>query len=289
MRTVQYQVLLDGVLKMRGEDPANALLQSKLAMAEFLNQALSDCWEYWRWPELGACEARRFRPDWVAGSYPTNTELWDPTTSAYYRATAPVTAADVPGTSLNWLELSTFNRYVDYQQTGATPIEAVLKAWDKDPRANTDAKELYFTVNEQGVRFAADAVDTVWIEFRTRCPDFSWSGIWSAATYASGKIVYHADTGEVYQANQTCTQTDVPGASGKWDLRSVPYIFRHAAKWKAYALWLLSDGQADKALAFDNNDTANPGKFQDALEEQVWQYTKLQGQTGRVNTLVLGR
>lgn len=280
MRTASYKTVLDGLLRMRGEVPDNAKLELKLAMAEFLNQGLAKAHEYWRWPELMATEERAFRPAWVDGNYALDDEVYHE--EGYWRANASVTTGEEPGVSPKWDALTEFYRYVDYAQSGATPIEAVIEAWSADPRATRDTRAIPFRLDEAGVRFAPDQEGPVWLEFRRRCPDYGWTSVWSAQSYSAGAIVYHSTTGEVYEASANVIGTDVPGAAPAWVRAEVPYIFRNAAKLKGFALWLESQGKTDTAILFDNDDPANPGKFQQELEEQTWQYTKLQGQTGRV-------
>lgn len=281
MRTVTYKSLLEGFLRMRSLDPSLALTVEKLEAGEFLAQALADAHEFWRWPELMATQGRRFRPTWTATTYAEDDEVWHTATEAYYRANASAAGSEVPGTSTLWDEITEFRRYVEYAQTGATVIEAVIEAWDADPRASASARKVPFRLDTDGVRFAPDGPDIAWLEFRTPAPDFGWSALWAATSFAADAVVYHESTGEVYQASSAAASGDVPGTAAKWVLQPVPYIFRHAAKLKAYATWSQSKGASDVALTFDNNDPAKPGKFQTALEEQVWQYTKLQGQTGR--------
>ncbi len=345
MRTVTYKSVFEGGLRMRSEDPATATTSVKAAFAEFVNQGLSDCHEFWRWPELVTIEGRYFRDTYAAATtYAATNEVYFPATQLYYRALRAATGqapaslsagvyvtneaywwecsqeiagddwADTTGyivgdvrrdpvsgnfyacfsahTSSGTIDtskfglLAAFRPYVAYEQTGATAIEAVVECWDADPRSDAAAGRVAFRKDIDGVRFAADQAGPVWVEFRVRCPDFWWSAEWSAISFTSGTIVYHTASGEVYQASSAATSGDVPGVAAKWVKRDVPYTFRHAAKWKAVALALLADSQDEKALILDNNDPAKPGKFQDALEEQVWQYTKLQGQTGRLNTVV---
>lgn len=345
MRTVTYKSVFEGALRMRSEDPATASTAAKAAMAEFVDQGLSDSHEFWRWPELVTIEQRFFRDVYAAATAnAAGDERYFPATKLYYRALrastgqapATLTAGEYVTNTAYWWEcsqeidgddwatatdyvagdvvrdpvsgnfyacflahtssgtidtakfglLAAFRPFIAYEQTSQTAIEAVLECWDADPRSDAAAKRVTFRKDIDGIRFAADQAGPIWPEFRVRCPSFLWSAEWSATSFTSGSIVYHTTTGEIYQASSAAINTDVPGAAAKWVKRDVPYTFRHAAKWKAVALALLADGQNEKALLLDNADTSSPGKFQDVLEEQVWQYTKLQGQTGRVNTLV---
>jgi len=286
MRTSTYKSVYEGLVRLTGGDPATVSADTAAKLMEFLNTALSDCHEYWRWPELLRTEGRYYRPTWTATSYASLAEVYYAAGDAYYRANAACILTDVPGTSAKWDAITEFARYIAFTQTGQTAIEAVIEAWDQDPRVYHDAVKLAYRLDADGARFAADAdlPTQVWLEFRVRAPEYLYSALWTATTFAAGVTVYHAgaaETGELYLANASCSGTDVPGVSTKWTKLDLPYIFRHAAKMKAYALWLVQDAQTEKAKGFDHDDPDDPGQFQTALDEQVWQFTKLQGQTGR--------
>lgn len=341
MRTVTYQTVLEGLLRMRGEEPAQAQLGTRLAMAEYLDQAMGACWEFWRWPELVLLEQRYFRPPYVAATaYAAGAEVYHPASQAYYRALKSTTGnapAALSGgvyvvegaywwpcrsalAGADWAngivyavgdqvrnpanglyyachtahtantpsldggkfgEIGAWRPYVPYEQAGQTAIEAVIEAWGADPRSEVGALKLDYRLDADGVRFAADAVGPVWLEYRQRAPSLAWTAQWSASSWAAGAIVYDAATGGVYRASGSAVAGDVPGTAAVWVRQEVPYIFRNAAKYKAYGLWLEANGKTDAALVWDHADPAQPGRCQQELEEQVWQYTKLQGQTGR--------
>lgn len=54
-----------------------------------------------------------------------------------------------------------------------------------------------------------------WPDLFTVEQRYYYEGLWSAGTYASGLIVYHADTAKYYQSNTSTT--GVPGTSSDWD------------------------------------------------------------------------
>lgn len=323
---------------MAGEDPSAAATIDKLRFAEFLDQGLSGCHEYWRWPELVPVEKRFFRTAYSASeAYVAGDERYFPATEKYYRALRSFTgqapavlvsgaystntsywwdcsgdiagedwAATVayvvgtvvrnPGDGLYYAchtshtssssfdatkfgELAAFRPFIAYEQSGLTAIEAVIRCFNSDPRSDREAGEVPFRPDAEGVRFSADAEGPVWLEYRKRCPSFAWAAEWSASAFSVDSIVYYPTTGEVYKSSAAAASTDVPGTAAVWVKAEVPYIFRHVAKVKAYALWLEAEGQTDKAVV-------QAAKFIELLDEQVWQYTKLQGQSGRVRTLV---
>ena len=220
--------------------------------------------------------------DWATGTnYLVGVFARNPTDGRFYAChTAHTALAGFDASKFG--EIGAFRPYVAYEQTGKTAIEAVIECYDRDPRSDTAALKVPFRLDEEGVRFAPDQASPIWIEYRRREPDFAWTGEWTAGSYAAGAVVYHGSSGEVYKSSAAATAAEVPGVAAVWVRQEVPYIFRHAAKFKALAGWLQAEEFTDKALVFDNENPGARGRFQEAIEEQVWQYTKLQGQTGRV-------
>lgn len=232
------------------------------------------------WWEMEATVAGE---DWEpATAYTVGTLVRNPGDGLYYACWQSHTSASSFSASDGFGQVLPFRPYVAYEQAGQTAIEAVIECYDRDPRSDPAALKVAFALDGEGVRFDPAETGPVWIEFRRRCPDYAWSAEWSATTFTANSVVYYPPTGEVYKAGAAAAAGDVPGTAAVWVLQAVPYIFRHAAKHKALAAWLQAEGQTDKALVFDNDDPVRRGKFQTELEEQVWQYTKLQGQTGRV-------
>lgn len=279
METVTAKSILDGVFHMAGVDPDDASEADKLAMLEHLASRLEDACEYYRWPQYLTIEERFFRADWAAGTaYADGAEVYYPTDDAYYQANQATSAGESPTTNPEkWDELTEFRRTVDYEQTGETAIGVVLKAWDVDPLSDEGALEIGFAPRQDGILIPPTYTGTsIWLEIRARAPDAHASAIYDAAdTYAAGDIVYFpAYDGNIYEANQATSAGQTPGThAAKWDLVSIPRFLARALKAGAFSDWLSSDERPNAGAAWD-------AKFNDLLEEQVWQLTKLQGQTG---------
>jgi hypothetical protein len=283
-------------LERRHFRPTYAAATTYAAGTEVYDPASQRCYRALR-PATGQAPATL-----AAGTYSTNTAYWwaciSTVTAADWTEGTDYLAGDLvrrPSDGLTYACYTThtasasfdpakfgaiepFRPYIAYEQTGETAIEAVLACYSADPRADPAAGYVAYSTEEEGIRFAADAESPVWVEFRRRCAEYHWSEEWAAGAYAAGAVVYYPTTGGVYQAASAATASDIPGTAALWVLQEVPYIFRDAVKWKALARWYEAEGQTDKALAHE-------GKFAELLEEQVWQYTKLQGQTGRTTIL----
>lgn len=284
MRTVTYQSVLEGVLRRLGQEPASASAERLYQVAEAVADRYRDAFEYYRWPEFTRLEERRFRDTWADGTYGAGAEVWHAGTQWYWTAPAGATAGQVPGVAAQWEELAgAWERYVAYEQAGLEPIGAVLGAWDVDPRTQAKARRLSYRVTERGVSLppadAALAPASVWLSYRTRDEDLAWSVVWAAdGVYAAGTVVYFAP--EVWECVDATTAGQSPLTHpAKWRQRRVPHRLARAIKAGARATLLGVMGQEDK-------EGAREPSFEVLLEEQVWQLTKLQGQTGTATVKV---
>jgi hypothetical protein len=274
VRTVTYQSVLDGAMKRRGITPVQAQAERLQQFAEFIADKLRDAWEFYAWPETMLTEQRRFRAEWVAQIYASGVEVYHTGTDAYWISNAATTALEVPGVSTKWVKPTTLRLLVGYEQTGLSAIDAVLGAWDADPEADPEANSVPYTLAEDGVLLAPDYDGTaVWLRFRTRPDDFAWSEVWDETIpYDAGAVVYYAP--HVYTATVATATAEEPGDSANWRQLEFPYRLARAVKAGAASEDQGAGGQEDKELV-------SSSEFTELLEEQVWQLTKLQGQTGR--------
>lgn len=281
MRTVTYQSVLEGLLRSLGQDPASASTERLAQCAEAIAVRYREAWQYYRWPDLLATEERRFRDTWEAATYAAGAEVWHAANEAYYVTAAGATSGQEPGTASQWALLTgNWHRYVPYEQAGQTAIGAVLAAHRTDPRADPAALRVSFQVTSDGITIppAAGALDSVWLTYRKREEDFGWSSVYSASVaYAAGALIYAAP--EVYECVTATTAGESPtGTPAKWRALEFPHRLALAVKAGARADVLGALGQEDK-------EAARARRFEDILEEEVWQLTKLQGQTGTPTTI----
>jgi hypothetical protein len=287
LRTVTYQSVLEGVLRRLGQDPASASLERLLQVNEAIADRYRDAVEYYRWPEFMRLEERRYRNTWADGTYAAGAEVWHAATATYWKAPAGATAGQVPGTASQWEALSgAWERYVAYEQVGLEAIGAVLGAWDRNPRSDPAARRLSYRMTERGVSLppadASLAPASAWVAYRTREEDFAWRTVWAAdGVYAPGDRVYFAP--EVWECVETTTAGQSPTThAAKWRALAMPHRLARAIKAGARAMLLGALGQEEKEAGRE------PG-FDVLLEEQVWQLTKLQGQTGTPTSIPPGQ
>ncbi len=276
MRTVAYKSVLEGVLRRVGESPDTASTERLLQVGEMIADRYRDAKEFYFWPEDMAVENRFFRPTWASGAYDEDDEVYHAATGKYYQASAAITT-EVPGPDAEWVELTDFHKYIAYEQAGETAIGAVRGVWSKDPRAYKDAQRVGFEVGPLGITIPPGTqLTSVWVDFRAREVDFGWSSVYSeTATYAVGDVIYYATGGEVYVcAVATSAGEDPDDTPASWTQRTMPHRLARAIKAGARADLLGTLGQEAKQKACED-------EFVELLEEQVWQLTKLQGQTGQ--------
>ena len=276
MRAVIYKTVLYGLLRRLGEDPATASSERLLQCAEAIADRFRDAFEYYRWPEYLLTEQRYFRDVWASGAYDDGDEVYHADTDAYYQADGAITA-EVPGTDAEWVALTDFHKYIAYEQTGKTAIGAVLGVHSKDPRVYATALRVGFSVGPLGITVPPSTdLTSVWLTYRVREVDLAWTEVYSeSATYDVGDIVYYATTGGVYEcAVATSAGEDPVDTAASWTLREFPHRLARAVKAGARADMLGVRGQEEK-------EGSREPKFEELLEDQVWQLTKLQGQTGQ--------
>jgi hypothetical protein len=283
MRTVTYQSVLEGVLRRLGQEPASASAERLFQVSEAIADRYRDAFEFYRWPEFTRLEERRFRDTWADGTYAAGAEVWHAATEKYWTAPAGAAPGEVPGTDPEWEELSgAWERFVAYAQVGEEPIGAVLGAWDLNPHAESRARRLSYRMTDRGVSLppadASLAPASVWLCYRTRDEDLAWSAVWAAgSTYTAGALVYFAP--EVWECLETTTAGQSPTTHpAKWRQRQFPHRLARAVKAGARATLLGVMGQEEK-------EAAREPSFNSLLEEQVWQLTKLQGQTGTASVV----
>lgn len=276
MLTVSYLELLKdcadrcGLLTPEGDVPS----VHAAFLTRMIQKRVRRGWRYFDWPDLCPVEARAFRPVHSLGTgYLLDDEVYDTVTDAYFVAIQDVPSGTPLADEAYWDSLTTFARYVARRQIGAAAIGEVLSATTRDPRTNQVAGSLAFTLNNQGVLFLPDAPTTVWLKFRLPAPAFTTES-WTAGTYASGAVVYHAGECWLSLANDNTNTPGVEPDVVKWELQQVPEFLRHYATEAVYADWLQDDGQASKSSVREE-------EAEELLAEERNQFTRTQGQPQR--------
>lgn len=199
--------------------------------------------------------------------------------AGYYQAIATA-AGQSPIDADYWAAVDHIRHLVEFSQAGQTVFDACVAAWDKDPESDASAVTVPFRIVTDGVLLPPDyAFDSIWLRVRKACPPLLPVVYDAAATYAVGVEVYFDAIGDVYKCVTSTSAGETPAtAAAKWELVPFPMIFSRAVKAGALADWQRSDGEGSAVKTRDSEE-----RFIELLDEQVWQLTKLQGQTGRLD------
>jgi hypothetical protein len=136
-----------------------------------------------------------------------------------------------------------------------------------------EAKEIAFTLTENGANVATGAPNVVWVLFSTCTSEYTATA-WNAGTpYAKGDLVYHA--GECYRAATGSTGSAPAAGNTAWILQPMLHVLSRYVQRAAYADMLSEDGQVSKA----DYHLAQANK---ALEDELMKLGNKQGQVADI-------
>ena len=234
-------------------------------------------------PECFNTVPRRFRAEYDAvATYAADGEVWfedSEGTGGYWRALEAIAAGESPEAEpAKWETITSLRRFVAFDQAGETEFEACVGVWDRDPESDKGAMKVPYSITRDGVLIApGSCVDQVWLKVRLKCPDFHGVIYNAEAVYDAGEIVYFDELGDAYKALMESAAGETPEDEPEdWELVPFPKIFAIAVKAGALADWQRSDGEGSAVKTRDSEE-----RFTELLDDQVWQLTKMQGQTGR--------
>lgn len=255
MRTTQFKPVLEwvarkmlGSVSIMGDEDAAGFVDG-------INTAVRDCWERDYWPEWTTTEERWFRPFWDVGTtYSAGDEVYYPPACAYFRSLFDMQFGNVPDETGFWEKCGVdgalpIDPYISLDQAGKTPIGTVSRISPHNPDLYPGSRHLKYTFSDNGIQVPACALNSVWITFRLRPPEFT-AAVWETSiNYATGDSVYDPQSGECWLA-VGASLTVPPGSNAtKWSKILFPYVLAEAVKQFAYASALDDDGQQDKAIS----------------------------------------
>lgn len=244
--SVRFIDLLTDTTELCGLDIATLPQPLANNFATWLQQRLKRAWTVTLWPDTLALEARTYAPDWVAGNYAANAVVYDAgNTLAYYQASAPVTSADVPGTSASWVSYFA-PRVIPFNQT-SNVIGEPVNCWKDDPRVVRAPRAVGFWKDSANVYPDPQAPNVVYLQFRKPAPRFSAKPYDATVIYAAKSRFLYSD-GECYVVLATTTAGQTPASTpASFAVQSTPEVLADFAMRAAKADWLSDDGQDDKA------------------------------------------
>lgn len=252
MRTVPLKQIMQGASSLLGAELFAPGSPDFSGAIESINTWLPVGWSYDWWPDLMRTERRAYRPTWASGTtYAGGTEVFFATDELYYTANLTPNnpaAGQSPATApTRWTALTSFARYVAYDQAGLTPIGEVRRVCRNDPELQPQAPgELRFDVTRRGIVPDRRAGAQVYVEFRLQPPQLSAVDYAAGTAYAAGDGCFDPTTWACYTA-VAATTGNAPGNPTYWALVDLPFFLAAYLQRAVYADRLTADGAADKA------------------------------------------
>lgn len=245
---VATQTVLYDIARLIGLDPMENLAPDQaVEILGFMDNRLKEGWELYDFLETTEIEERAFRPDYdPLKCYQAGEYCWDPCTRKYYQAIN--TGAGGPLTNPKvWNQSPSCSpNYIEWFQTGKTPIGSCFKAYTGNPYEDINAVELPFVVSRRGLEFIPTGRATVWIFFRVPYPglgQFEWD---SVQPYFTGDPVLAS--GDTYHSLIDNNVGRAPEISPDyWRVFRMPYVLSRFVYKAAYSDTLIVNGQNEKA------------------------------------------
>jgi len=200
-------------------------------------------------------------------TYNNGDEAYYPNTDRSYSVYNGPVMGVLPTDTTKWGVLTEFIRFIDYTQTGKTPLGMVLQVADASPRLTTKGNELNWFLTENGVEVTSPT-NFAWVTFKIRTIRLFGDTFDSTKAYKGGvdQIYYNGlrqvppttTVANFYDIVSDTTAGDMPdSAAAKFSKTNVPLIFQRYLIYGAWADYLRGDGQDEKAgVAEERADTS---------------------------------
>ena len=279
--SVSTQKVLYDVARRIGLDPdVNLSPDQAEEILGFLDDRLREGWEMYDFLEITETEERAFRNDYDSTlCYPAGTYAWDPYSRQYYQAVSDGVGGPLSNSKL-WTPYPTVApAFVEWQQTGKTPIGAGFKAYTLNPYEDPSAVEIPFIISRRGLEFdPRSAGSTVWLNFRLPYPGlglYDWS---TTQVYNTGdSVLYKGDTYHSLVDGNLGLAPDVVPTS--WALFRIPYVLSRFVYQAAFSDTLIVNGQNEKAVVEE-------GKAYSRISQEFDKQTLQQAQVQRFSVHV---
>lgn len=280
---VSTQKILYDVARRIGLDPETNLAPDQAyEILGFMDDRLAEGWEMYDFLETTQTEERAFRDDWdpllcyQAGDY-----VWDPVTRMYYQAVTTGVGGPLANSKI-WAQYPKIAPdYIEWRQTGKTPIGACFKAYTANPFEDSNANEVPYVLSRRGLEFDPSRTPaTVWINFRLPYPGLGMFDWLATQTYNQGDPTLFG--GDTYHSLLDANLGNSPDLSPQmWRLFRIPYILAKFTYQAAYSDTLIVNGQNEKAPIEENKAYARLNSEFDKQTIQQNQQQRFSVYTGR--------
>ena len=274
MRSITYSALEQGVASTAGMNPTNLLAHEKIMIAEYINDGIRFCWDYYPWAEFTVTEERYFREEWNAQtSYQTGDEVYY--NGKYWRLWN-LSSSGAPESGAEWHEIGDFYEDSEWSETGlykqgarviyndkaylciaelngntATGLQQVNYEWDN---INPTNQSYFREIDTQFARYIAyeqtgkNTIGTV-LSVHTADPRYNDTQPLNWREGAEG--IYVATLNEDQNSLWVRYRKEAPTFTSSSSNEEVPNFLVPAIKAYAYRGWLIGSGQNEKAQLQD--------------------------------------
>jgi hypothetical protein len=218
-----------------------------------MDDRLREGWEMFDFIENTVTEERAFRNDYDPSlCYNAGDSVWDPVSRAYYTAVQTGVGGPLTNTALWTATPSVSPAYVEWFQTGKTPIGTPFEAYTANPYEDLTAKKIQFVISSRGLEFVPNQVGTTaWVYFRWPYPGLGQENWATGLTYNTGDQVLGSDGHSYISLVDANSGNDPlspsPPAPPVWSKFAIPYIFARFVITAAFSDTLITNGQNEKA------------------------------------------
>ncbi len=265
MRTTTYSAIERGVASIAGIDPDNVLAHEKSILAEYINDAVNYCWDYYPWGEFTITEKRYFRDVWSSSTpYQLGSEVYH--VGKFYRMHGDGNSNTEPSKLLDWYEIGDRTEDSPWSEDGLYGIGARLSHNDKSyvcialsplGKTNylTDGIEVtnttYFqevdTFFERYIPYEQTGFNTIGNchGIYTNDPRYSNTQHLNFREGREGIYIEAMDSiiNEIWMVYKIESPTFTPTSTES----TIPRFLAQAIKAHAYQSWLVGEGQHEKA------------------------------------------
>tara|TARA_B100000902_G_scaffold30724_1_gene36784 strand:+ start:2893 stop:5121 length:2229 start_codon:yes stop_codon:yes gene_type:complete len=265
MRTTTYSAIERGVASIAGIDPDNVLAHEKSILAEYINDAVNYCWDYYPWGEFTITEKRYFRDVWSSSTpYQLGSEVYH--AGKFYRMHGDGNSNTEPSELLDWYEIGDRTEDSPWSEDGLYGIGARVSHNDKSyvcialsplGKTNflTDGIEVtnttYFqevdTFFERYIPYEQYGYNTIGncLGCYTNDPRYSNTKHLNFREGREGVYLEAIDSvvNEIWMVYKIEAPTFTPTSTDS----SIPRFLAQAIKAHAYQSWLVGEGQHEKA------------------------------------------
>jgi hypothetical protein len=177
---------------------------------------------------------------------------------------------------------------IPWAQSGENVIDSIFSCWMDYPASTPYPRNQQYQLTQNGIQVLTNGptyyVDGVanpgvattsptFIYYRKATPDYTGDTYDAALTYAVGDQIYFTNSDgstDYYRCVVATSAGQSPTTTpASWSVREIPEPLFWPSVWYAYADWLTSDGQADKATGAQANAQQKVDEAADREERQM--------------------